>query len=89
MNQPLADVIFWASAFACVIAEIAILRSTYVARRVEKSNLVPASSRTGEIAWAVIPALLLAALLGSTWQKVQHEGEMPMQMHSHTSHTAS
>jgi len=85
MNQPLADAIFWVSAFACVIAEIAILRSTYVARRVEKSNLVPASSRTGEIVWAIIPALVLAALFGSTWQKVQHKGGMPMEMHSHSS----
>lgn len=71
MNQPLADAIFWIAAFACVIAEIAILRSTYVARRVEKSSLVPASSRGGEIAWAIIPAIVLAALLGATWQKVQ------------------
>jgi heme/copper-type cytochrome/quinol oxidase subunit 2 len=71
MNQPLADAIFWIAALACVVAEIAILRSTYVARRVEKSNLVPASSRGGEIAWAIIPAIVLAALLGSTWQKVQ------------------
>jgi heme/copper-type cytochrome/quinol oxidase subunit 2 len=85
MNQPLADVIFWIAALACVIAELAILRSTYAARRVEKSSLVPASSRTGEIAWAIIPAIVLAALLGSTWQKVQHKGGMPMHMHSHSS----
>jgi hypothetical protein len=71
MNQPLADAIFWIGALACVLAEIAILRSTYVARGVEKSSLVPASSRGGEIAWAIIPAIVLAALLGSTWQKVQ------------------
>jgi hypothetical protein len=88
MNQPLADTIFWIGALACVIAEIAILRSTYAARRVEKSSLVPASSRTGEIAWAIIPALVLAALLGSTWQKVQAKSGMPMQMHSHTSSSA-
>jgi heme/copper-type cytochrome/quinol oxidase subunit 2 len=75
MNQPLADAIFWIGAFACVIAEIAILRSTYIARRVEKSSLVPASSRGGEIAWAIIPAIVLAALLSATWQKVQERNE--------------
>jgi heme/copper-type cytochrome/quinol oxidase subunit 2 len=74
MNQPLADAIFWIAAIACVIAEIAILRSTYVARTVEKSSLVPAARQGGEIAWAVIPALALSALLIFTWQRVQTRG---------------
>ena len=81
MNQPLADAIFWIATVACVIAEIAILRSTYLARGVEKSSLVPASSRNGEIAWAIIPAIVLVALLGSTWQKVQKRGEGLDTMH--------
>lgn len=91
MNQPWADGIFWIAALACVIAEVAILRSTYVARRVEKSELVPASSGGGEVIWAIIPALALAALLIFTWQKMRardaHHGMMdhsgmiaPMQM---------
>ena len=71
MNQPLADAIFWIAAIACVIAEIAILRSTYAARSVEKSSLVPAARQSGEIAWAIIPALGLSVLLVFTWQKVQ------------------
>lgn len=71
MNLALANGIFWLAAIACVIAEIAILRSIYAARRVEKSELVPAANRAGEVAWAVTPALALAVLLVITWQRVQ------------------
>jgi heme/copper-type cytochrome/quinol oxidase subunit 2 len=81
MDQPLADAIFWIAAVACVIAEVAILRSTYVTRGAERSSLVPASSRSGEIAWAIIPAIVLAALLGATWQKIQKRGQELDSMH--------
>src|SRR5450759_4407363 len=57
MNQSMAETIFWIAAVACVIAEVAILRSTFAARPANRSELVPASSRSGELAWAVIPAL--------------------------------
>jgi heme/copper-type cytochrome/quinol oxidase subunit 2 len=79
MNQPLAEGIFWIAALACIVAEIAILRSTYAARKVEKSALVPEASRGGEIVWAIVPALALSVLLLATWQKIQaREGHMMM-----------
>ena len=83
MIQPLAEGIFWIAALACVVAEIAILRSTYEARRVEKSDLVPSASRGGEITWAVIPAIMLAFLLAATWQRIEaRETHMKTMDHS-------
>jgi membrane protein implicated in regulation of membrane protease activity len=83
MNQPLAETIFWIAAFACIIAEIAILRSTYAARRVEKSALVPAAGPRGEITWALIPALGLSLLLLMTWRKIEaRDAHMRMMDHS-------
>jgi len=41
MNQPLAETIFWIAALSCAVAELAILRSTFAARRIEQSGLVP------------------------------------------------
>ena len=70
MNQPLAETLFWIAAIACVIAELAILRSTFAARRVHKSELVPSASPRGELAWAVIPALALGVVLTATWQRI-------------------
>ena len=68
MNQPLAETLFWIAAVACAIAQLAILRSTFAARRAIKSELVPSASPRGELAWAVIPALALGVVLTATWQ---------------------
>lgn len=86
MNQPLAEAIFWIAALACVVAEIAILRSTYAARRVEKSDLVPAAPRAGEIAWAIIPPVALSLLLVVTWQRIEAR-KTHMQMMDHSGHS--
>ncbi|HEX9129902.1 MAG TPA: hypothetical protein VF850_12145 [Gemmatimonadaceae bacterium] len=87
MNQPLAEMIFWIAVVACAVAEIAILRSTFVARRANKSELVPASPRGGEIAWAAIPAVALCAVLIATWQRIEaRESHMQMMDHSGMGH---
>jgi heme/copper-type cytochrome/quinol oxidase subunit 2 len=83
MNQPLAETIFWIAVAACVIAEIAILRSTFASRRGHKSELVPTSSPRGEIAWAVIPAIGLAVLLAASWQRIEaRHAHMQMMPHA-------
>ena len=80
MNQPLAETIFWIAAVACVIAELAILRSTFAARSAKQSELVPTASPRGELAWATIPALALVVVLTATWQRIEaresHMGTM-------------
>lgn len=88
MNQQLAETIFWIAVVACAVAQVAILRSTFAARRVNKSELVPASSRSGEIAWAVIPALSLSAVLVVTWQGiVGRENHAQIMDHSGMQHS--
>jgi hypothetical protein len=88
MNQPLAEALFWIAALACVVAEIAILRSTYAARRVEKSDLVPSASRGGEITWAIIPAVMLASLLVVTRHRIeQRQTHVEMMNHSGMHHS--
>jgi heme/copper-type cytochrome/quinol oxidase subunit 2 len=85
MNQPLAEGIFWIAALACIVAQIAILRSTYAARKVERSALVPAASRAGEIVWAIVPVVALSVLLVATWQRIQaRDAHMMMMDHSGT-----
>jgi aspartate aminotransferase-like enzyme len=88
MNQPLAETIFWIAAVACAVAQIAILRSTYAARRADKSDLVPASSQKGEAAWAIIPALALGAVLLASWQRIEaRKSHMQMMDHSGMRHS--
>lgn len=63
---------FWIAVVLCAVAQLAILRSVLVARHVPAAGTrAPSASRRTEIAWAVIPALALAATLAVTWQAVQ------------------
>jgi len=88
MNQPVAETIFSIAAAACLVAEVVILRSTFVAQRVKRSELVPASSRSGELAWAVIPALALCGVLIATWQRIEARAtHMQMMDHSGMGHS--
>jgi heme/copper-type cytochrome/quinol oxidase subunit 2 len=88
MNQPLAETLFWIAVLACAVAELAILRFTFAARRANKSELVPASARSGELAWAIIPALALCAVLVATWQRIEaRESHMQMMDHSGMQHS--
>jgi len=87
MNQPLAETIFWIAAAACIVAEIAILRSTFAARSVDKSELVPIASRGSELAWAIVPAIVLSVVLVATWKRVDARGaHMAGMDHSQMSH---
>lgn len=88
MNQPLAETIFWIAVVACVIAELAILRSTFAARSANKSDLVPSASPRGELAWAIIPALALGVVLTATWDRIEaRDPHMRMMDHSGMRHS--
>jgi hypothetical protein len=65
-----AEAIFWIAALACVVAQFALLRSSFMIKKDSKSELVPASPRAVELAWAILPALVLCVLLVATWRKV-------------------
>ena len=83
MNQPLAETIFWIAVAASVIAQIAILRSTFASKRAEKSDLVPAAPRLGEAVWAFVPAIVLALVLVATWQRISARQEHMRMNHPH------
>lgn len=67
MNFRVADAIFWIAVVCCAIAQLAILRSMLVvpARR---DGDRPASRRTAEIAWALLPGVALGVVLMYTWR---------------------
>jgi len=83
----LAETIFWIAAVACLVAQIAILRSTFAVRHANRSELVPAASRTGELVWAFLPAVALSVVLVATWQRIEaRENHMQMMDHSRMNH---
>ena len=60
LSLAVATTLFWAAALVCGVAHAAILAS--VVRSAPRRRL--------EIAWAVIPALVLAAVLVMTWRRM-------------------
>ncbi len=70
MNLSLAEAIFWIAALACVVAQLALLRSSISTTGQARSDLVPTSPRRTELAWSILPALALAALLFFTWKRI-------------------
>jgi heme/copper-type cytochrome/quinol oxidase subunit 2 len=89
MNLSLAEAIFWIAALACIAAQTALLRSGFSIRQETKSELVPASPRSIELTWAVVPALILFVLLFATWRKVAEREEHRGMDHSTIGPTAS
>lgn len=90
MNQPLAETIFWVAAVACLIAELAILRSTFAARSPDKSTMVPSASPRSEVVWAILPGLALVVLLTATWRRIEaREAHTTPMDHSGMQHSMS
>jgi heme/copper-type cytochrome/quinol oxidase subunit 2 len=73
---------FWVAAVACVVAQLAIVRSVLVARAPADGAAGdvsrPAAVRRGaEVAWAVVPAIALAAVLAVTWRAMHPAATAP------------
>ena len=77
MAIPFADAIFWVAVVSCLVAQIAILRSVLRMRGEMPANGVP-KPRTGvEIAWVIVPAIALTAVLVLTWRTIHRTSAGP------------
>jgi heme/copper-type cytochrome/quinol oxidase subunit 2 len=63
----LSDAIFWLAAACCALSQAAIIRSALRARA-ERPDGSASPSRPIEVAWTVVPALMLALVLVLTWR---------------------
>ena len=60
MRISFVDAVFWAAVASCAVAQAAIVRSVVISPR----------RRAIELAWAVLPALALGAVLLVTWRRL-------------------
>ena len=84
MPEAAADLVFWIALACCAVAQIAIIRSVLLATPHASSTAeaMPKSGRFAEIAWAVLPGVMLGLVFWATWRA----------MHTHVfgaHHTAS
>lgn len=67
-----AVLVFGLCAACCAIAQVAIVLSVVRTRATAPADAgVPRPRLATEIAWAVLPALVLALLLTATWTRVR------------------
>ena len=73
MFNRVADAIFWVAVACCLVAQVAIVRSSLVSPVQAPAAREGASSarRALEVCWALIPGIALAILFLATW-RVMH-----------------
>jgi hypothetical protein len=63
------DAFFWLAVLSCASGQALILRSTFRARaRATRAEGIVAPRFASELAWALLPAAMLAATLAVTWR---------------------
>ena len=75
MSPALLDALFWAAVGTCAVAQLFILRAVFRVLPPRSSSPdapnVPVPHRMQEIAWAILPAFLLAGAFIGAW-RVMH-----------------
>ena len=61
--------LYWAAALTCLVAQGMVLRSLLLGRTPGARRTVWGRAR--EVAWVLLPAIMLGAVLVSTWRAVQ------------------
>jgi hypothetical protein len=65
------DLLFWLAAAVCLACHAAILRSVLrSAFGAPQPDAVPVRRRVAEVVWAILPALVLAAVFVATWRSM-------------------
>lgn len=70
MPEAAADLVFWIALACCAVAQIAIIRSVLLATpsASPSADAPPKSGRAAEIAWAVLPGVMLGLVFWATWR---------------------
>jgi heme/copper-type cytochrome/quinol oxidase subunit 2 len=69
--RSLSDIIFWLAAACCALSQAAIVRSALRARA-QRPDGSASPTKAIEVAWTVLPALMLALVLLLTWRALHH-----------------
>jgi hypothetical protein len=69
MSTNLSFALYWLAALTCAIAQAMVIRSLLLGRTPGARRTAWARAR--EVAWVLLPAVMLAAVLVSTWRAVR------------------
>jgi hypothetical protein len=64
-----ARVVFWIAVACCAIAQLLIVRGAWRTPPAgEAADGIPRPSRAAEIAWTILPGIVLAVIFALTWR---------------------
>jgi heme/copper-type cytochrome/quinol oxidase subunit 2 len=79
MSPAVGAAVFWIAAACCLVAQIAVIRSAVRAPMPGSPNAaVTMPRRSIEIAWTIIPAIVLMLVLISTWRAMHPAAPGPI-----------
>ena len=79
MSPAVAAAVFWIAAACCLVAQIAVIRSAVRAPMPGSPNgAVAMPRRSIEIAWTIVPAIVLALVLMATWRAMHQPAPGPI-----------
>lgn len=77
MTISLADAAFWVAVACCIVAQAAIVRSAFARRTpLAASGPMPPLRRPIEVAWTLVPAIMLALVLALTWRAMHRPSDI-------------
>jgi heme/copper-type cytochrome/quinol oxidase subunit 2 len=77
MHVSLADAGFWLAVACCVVAQAAIVRSALARRSpIAGGAAMPPLRRPVEVAWTLVPAVILALVLVLTWRAIHGPSDL-------------
>ncbi|MEP6692607.1 MAG: hypothetical protein ABJD07_15730 [Gemmatimonadaceae bacterium] len=68
----MSETLFWVAVACCAIAQTFIVRSALKPNRADVQDGVPLPSRPSEIAWTIVPGIVLVVVFVLTW-RAMHE----------------
>jgi heme/copper-type cytochrome/quinol oxidase subunit 2 len=73
IGSSLTVFLYWFAVACCVVAQAAIVRAALRAPAAGVEPRVPRPQRAAEVAWVLVPAIVLALVLAFTW-RAMHQG---------------
>jgi heme/copper-type cytochrome/quinol oxidase subunit 2 len=77
LSPRIVDALFWLGVACCVVAQVFIVRAALKPSRADVQEGVPVPRRASEVAWTIIPGIVLAIVLVWTWRAIHASRTSP------------
>ena len=76
IESSLTVYLYWVAVACCVVAQVAIVRAALRTPTASVAPQMPRPQRAAEVAWVLVPAIVLALVLAFTWRAMHQAPEL-------------